>query len=79
MGNVTGNDDGTLQVDTGGNRILRQFLANGVDAFVEVNLNTLATFAGLAQLFGNQFGRIAVHHLQPDAVAVDLGLDVAVC
>ena len=78
MGNVTGHDDGALQVDTGRDGILAEFLAHGIDTLVEVDDDALLTLTSLGILGRNQFGGIGVHLLQPDAVAVDLGLDVTV-
>ena len=79
MCNVACHDDGALQVDTGADGILGQLGTYGVDALVQVNLDGVGTLAGLGILGGNQFSRIGVHLLQPDAVSIDLGLDVAVC
>ena len=78
MSDITGYNDGTLQVDAGADRILRQFLANSIDTLVQVDLDTLTTLTGLAQLLWNQFCGVAVHLLQPDTITVDLGLDVTV-
>ena len=78
MSNVTGHDDGTLQVHTGRDRILREFLAHSIDTFVEVDLDTLATLTRVAQFLRNQFCGIGIHLLQPDTIGIDLGLDVTV-
>ncbi len=78
MSNVTSHDDSTLQVHTSRNRILAQFLANSVNALVQVNLDALAAFAWTTILFRNQFRRIAVHHFEPNTILVNLCLDVAV-
>ena len=78
VSDVTGHDDSALQVDTGRDRILRQFLAYGINALVQVYFNALTAFTRLAQLLRNQLRGVGVHLLQPDAVGIDLGLDVAV-
>ena len=78
MCNIASHNDGTLQVDAGTNRILREFLTNSIDTLVQVDLYTLATLAGLTQLFRNQFCGIRIHLLQPDTVGIDLRLDISV-
>ena len=78
MGDVAGHDDGSFKVHARGDGILGELLTHGVDALVQVDLDAFAAFSGLAQRFGNQFRGVGVHLLQPDAVAVDLSLDVAV-
>ena len=78
MGDVAGHDDGALQIDTGGDRILRQFLAHGVDALVEVYLDALGALTRLSEFLGNKLRGVGIHLLQPDAVAIDLGLDITV-
>ena len=79
MSDIASHDDGALQVHTGADRILRQFLAHSVDALIQVDDDGVLTLASLSVFSGNQFCGIAVHLLQPDTVAVDLRLDVTVC
>ena len=78
MSDVTSHDDGTLQVDTGADRILAQLGTYGVDTLVEVDFDTLGTLSWVAELLRNQLCWVLVHLLQPDTVLVDLSLDVAV-
>ena len=78
MSDITGHDDGTLQVDTGRDGILAEFLTNSVDTLIEVDGNGVGTLTSLGILSRNQFRRIRVHLLQPDTVGIDLRLDVAV-
>ena len=78
MSDIAGYDDGALQIDTCRNGIFRQFGTYRVDALVQVDNDGVATLACLSILSGNEFRRIVVHLLQPDTVAVDLSLDIAV-
>ena len=78
MSNVASHDDGSLQVDTGRNRILTEFLANGVDTLVQVDLDTLTTLTGLTELLRNQLCGVAVHLLQPDTIGIDPSLDISI-
>ena len=78
MSDVTSHDDGSLQVDTGADRILAQLSAYSVDTLVEVDLDTLGTLSRVAEFLRNQLCWVLVHLLQPDTVLVDLSLDVAV-
>ncbi len=79
VGNVAGHDDGALQVYAGTDGIFGEFCTHGVDSLVQVYLNALRALAGPAEFFRNQFRRIGIHLLDPDAVGIDLGLDIAVC
>ena len=79
MGDVAGYDDGALQVHAGAHGVFGELCADGVDALVQVYFNALGAFSGTAESFGDEFGGIAVHLLNPDTVGIDLGLDVAVC
>ena len=78
MGNVAAYDNGALEIYAGRNRIFAQFLAYGIHAHVQVYLDTLTALARITQLLRNQLCRILVHLLYPDAVTVDLCLDIAV-
>ena len=78
VGDIAGHDDGALQIDAGADCIAAELCTNGVDALVQVYLDALGTLAGAAELLWNKFGRIAVQLLDPYAVSVDLGLDIAV-
>ena len=74
---VTAYDNGSIQRQTGGNRILGQFLQNIGHRLVQVNLHHVA-FTGLTEFFGNQFTRIAVELFNPDTFFIDFTLDVTV-
>ena len=74
---VTAYDDGSIQRQTGGNRILGQFLQNIGHRLVQVNLHHIA-FTGLTEFFGNQFTRVAVELFNPDTFFIDFTLDVTV-
>ncbi len=78
MGDVTGHDDGTLQVHSGRNGILRQFLAHSIDTLVEVDLDGVLSLTGLGILCRDKLRRVRVHLLQPDTVGIDLRLDISV-
>ena len=78
VSDITSHNDGTLQVYTGRNRILRKLLAYGIDTLVQVDLDTLAALTWLAQLLRNQLCWVRVHLLQPDTVGIDLSLDITV-
>ena len=78
MCNVAGHDDGALQVDASADGILGKLCAYSIDAVVQVYFDGVGSFACFCVFCGYQLGRIVVHLLQPDTVAVDLGLDVAV-
>ena len=78
VGDVAGHDDGAFEVDTGAYTVSGECRAYGVDAFVEVDFNAFGTFAGTTEFFRNQFRRVGVHLLDPHAVGVDLGFDVAI-
>ena len=79
MCNITAYNNGSLEIDTGRNRVLAQFPAYGVHAHVQIYLDTFAAFTRVAQFLGNQLCRVLVHLLYPDTVLVDLCLDIAVC
>ena len=78
MGDITGDDDSSIEADTGTHRILGKFSTDGINALVQIYLDTLRPFARTAILFRNQFGRVGIHLLDPHAVGVDLALDIAV-
>ena len=78
MGDVASHDDGALQVHSCGDRVLRQLGAHGIDALREVYLNALRALARTTQSLGNKLCGVRVHHFEPNAVTVDLSLDVAV-
>ena len=77
MCNVAAYDDGSVQRQTGRNRILSQHLQDVGHRLVQVNLYNVA-FASLAKFGGNQFARVAVQLLNPDTFAIDFTLDVTV-
>ena len=77
VGDVACHNDGSVEAQTGGNGILGELFADVGHRLVEVYLHGVA-LAGIAHLFGNQFGGVVIELLNPDAVLVDLGLDVAV-
>ena len=78
VGDVASHDNRSFQIYARRNGIFRQFLAHRIDAFVEVDDNRVLALAGLRKLRRNQFGRVRVHFFEPNAVAVDFRLDVAV-
>ena len=75
--NIAGHNDGARERDARGNRVLGEFSADRLHRLVEVDLNGLA-FAGLAVFLRNEFARVGVELFNPEAVLVDLALDVAV-
>ena len=77
VSDVAGDDDRAGEVHAGGNRVLREFLAHFGHRTVQINVD-LAAFARTAKFFGDQLSRVGVEFFNPDAVLVDLGLDVAV-
>ena len=78
VGNVACHDDGAVEAYARCYRILGEFGAYGIDALVEIDLNSFATLAGFAILFGDKLGGIVVHFLNPDTVFIDFSLDVTV-
>ena len=77
VGYVAGHDNGAVQTHAGGHEIFAQCGADILHRLVEVYAHGIA-LACAAQLFGDEFVGLVVHLLYPDAVGVDLGLDVAV-
>ena len=77
VGNVAGYDDGTVERYAGSYRIFGEFLANLRHGLGEVDAYGV-TLAGLAQRFRNQTAGVVIHLLNPDTVAINLTLDVAV-
>ena len=78
MGYVAGHDNGALQVDAGGNGILRQLLAHGVDALVQVDGDGVLALASLGILGRNELRGVCVHLFEPDTVGIDFSLDITV-
>ncbi|MNV47215.1 hypothetical protein D3C71_1390750 [compost metagenome] len=77
MRNIAAHDDGAAQGQAGGYRVLRQLLEDLGHRAVKVNLDCLA-LTGLTQLLRDEFARIMLQLLQPDAVTVDLAFNVTV-
>ena len=78
VSNVASHNDCTLEVDASRYRIFGKFLANSVDALVEVDFDALGTLTRTAKLLRNQFGWVGVEFFNPHTVLVNLALDVAV-
>ena len=74
---VATHDDGAVQTEACAYGVLGQYLADVGHGLVEVDPHHVA-LAGIAQLGGYQFIRLVVHLLNPDALLVDLALDIAV-
>ena len=77
MGDIAGDDDSPAQRQAGGHRILRQLRQDLAHRLVKIYLHRFA-FPGLAQMLRDIFPRVALQLLDPDAVAVNFGFDVAV-
>ena len=78
MSDVASHNNGAAKVDTGGDGVFAELGANGIDALVEVDVNALAALAWQTQFFWNEFTWAVIHLLEPDAVLVNLRLDIAV-
>ena len=77
MGDVAAHDNGAVEREAGRNGVFGQFCEDFLHGTVEVNFHYFA-LAGLAVFFGDEFAGIGVEFLDPDAVAVDFGFNVAV-
>ena len=75
---VASHDDGAFQVDARGDGILGEFCTDGVDALVEVDDDGVLSLAGLCKFSWDEFCGVGVHLLEPHAVGIDFGFDVAV-
>ena len=78
MGYVAGHDDGPIKIHACAYSVLGEFCAHCINTLVQVYLDALGAFAGTAEFFGDEFRRVGVHLLDPYAVGVDLGFDIAV-
>ena len=78
MGDVPCHDDGAVQAQAGRNRIFREFGKDFRHRAVKVDLHGIA-LPCLTEFLRNQTARIVIHLFYPDAVLVDLALDVPVC
>ena len=77
VGDVAGHDDGAVEGEAGGDGILVELGEDLGHGAVEIDAHYFA-FAGVAEVFGNETAGVVVEFLDPDAVAVDFALDVAV-
>jgi hypothetical protein len=77
MGDVTSNNNGAVQRQTGRNRILRKLRQDLTHRAVQVNVYRF-TLARFTQLFRDIFARVVFQFFDPDTVAVDLRFNVAI-
>ena len=77
VGDVACHDNGAVKAQAGGDQMCRQLRQDLAHRLIQVDAYHLA-FAGLTQMFRDIFSRIALQLLDPDTVAVDFRLDVAV-
>ncbi len=74
---IAAHDDGAVQGETGGDRVLRQLGQDLAHWTVQVDAYRLA-LARFTQRFRDVLAWVVFQFFDPDTVAVDLGLDVAV-
>ena len=77
VGDVAGHDDGAVEREAGRHGVLVELGENLGHGAVEIDAHHFA-FAGIAEVFGDEAAGVVVEFLDPDAVAVDFALDVAV-
>ena len=77
VGDVAGHDDGAVEGETSRYGISIELCEDLGHGTVEIDAHHFA-FAGVAEVFGDEAAGVVVEFLDPDAVAVDFALDVAV-
>ena len=77
VGDVATYDDGAAQGQACRYGIFGELGKYFRHGSVEVNIDDLA-FAGLTHFFGDEFAGVGIEFLDPEALAVDFGFDVAV-
>ena len=76
VGDVAADDDGAVQKERGGDRMLAQLGEDLLHRLIEVDLDAVLMLAAI--FVGDETAGIAVHLLDKEAVLGDLRLDVAV-